>query len=537
MAEWIQPQGAASRRCSMVAFGLGTCSLAAMQRYGPGDARQKSWMAGAALAATTAAVVVPRLLWAQRVKLRSSSADAPSEQSLPYTAQVVVCGQRELVVVATMHVAPSSPEDVRKTIEIARPSCVLIELDRQRLARFAPAKNKQVQKSDLQELSVHLDGAEKVAKTFHAVRATWNGLQAGKTISGPLVSRAKSVPGAIWVIEQNPERVCRDMLAARRAGAQAVILLAPNRERFLRRVEVRWNVVELLAAASVLQRSAFELPCLLLPYDDSMELCKLSNGAEARPHVSFDIRAEDNPRVQPRLPLSVARQSLVLILSGVWILYGGLQLAGVKVGEEFRVALLSAKSLGVPCKCCDLTLDELGAEIRKAIKPTPRNLYLACKHWLTAPLWILQLVFPANSDVDVLGCALLQFSSLPPRSWVALLTAGVAASAVLNSVLAAPGKALALSVSLDATRTAKLIERLTFFLTVYLIPRVTEAMLNSRDEAMYRGVVAAFNDQPTTDAGDLASPQRVVLVCGAAHSNGILRRARDRGLGGEGNGV
>merc|ERR1719469_83468 len=56
---------------------------------------------------------------------------------------------------------------------------------------------------------------------------------------------------------------------------------------------------------------------------------------------------------------------------------------------------------------------------------------------------------------------------------------------------------------------------------LYAFPRLYEAVAASRDEAMYQGIVAKAGEHQAS---------RLVVVCGAAHANGILSRVRARGL-------
>ncbi|CAE7380997.1 unnamed protein product [Symbiodinium natans] len=56
----------------------------------------------------------------------------------------------------------------------------------------------------------------------------------------------------------------------------------------------------------------------------------------------------------------------------------------------------------------------------------------------------------------------------------------------------------------------------------YMTPCLYEALVASRDEAMYQQMASQVRSRPNC--------RRVVTVVGAAHANGILKRARTRGL-------
>merc|ERR1719433_1053663 len=98
------------------------------------------------------------------------------------------------------------------------------------------------------------------------------------------------------------------------------------------------------------------LPGLLLSALDSEVVRKLLKEDGENWQVSFTVREDTFPRV----PLKrVVKQNVLLVLSGVWILYGGLRLGKIKVGAEFVAAMDSAHRRSIPCECCDLSLDSL----------------------------------------------------------------------------------------------------------------------------------------------------------------------------------
>merc|ERR1712129_462845 len=58
-----------------------------------------------------------------------------------------------------------------------------------------------------------------------------------------------------------------------------------------------------------------------------------------------------------------------------------------------------------------------------------------------------------------------------------------------------------------------------FAIEMYLLPQIYDAVAASRDEAMYLSILEKSRGR-----------DRSVVVVGAGHANGILQRARSRGL-------
>merc|ERR1712050_603273 len=105
-----------------------------------------------------------------------------------------------------------------------------------------------------------------------------------------------------------------------------------------------------------------------------------------------------------------------------------MELARVKVGEEFRTALRISIRKGIRCECCDLSVGQLGDCIKQCIRPTLRNLSSAVRQWLGFPRSVFRMLWPDDGDIDVVGCALLQLAALPIRTWIVMFGAAAAAS-------------------------------------------------------------------------------------------------------------
>ena len=70
-------------------------------------------------------------------------------------------------------------------------------------------------------------------------------------------------------------------------------------------------------------------------------------------------------------------------------------------------------------------------------------------------------------------------------------------------------------------------------LEVYLLPRICDAMLIQRDQAMFdeiaKEVEALSHAAPESESR--AAGDRMLVVVGAMHVNGILSRSRERPFG------
>jgi len=119
----------------------------------------------------------------------------------------------------------------------------------------------------------------------------------------------------------------------------------------------------------------------------------------------------------------------------------------------------------------------------------------------------------------------LHAKSFPIQTWIAFITAGFAASFVTSHIL----EFISYGAEKGAEKTGvvKKSDRdaaqayFMLLIQMYMMPQVYDAVAASRDEAMYQSIVAK--------ARELAA-QRFVVVVGAGHANGILQRAKTRGL-------
>merc|ERR1719484_2761 len=101
------------------------------------------------------------------------------------------------------------------------------------------------------------------------------------------------------------------------------------------------------------------------------------------------------------------------------------------------------------------------------------------------------------------------------------MIATLVASVVISMVLYLPGMmagAGARAGGASASTADLIIEGVTLSLEAYLLPRICDAMLIQRDQSMF--------DEITKEVHTLGA-DRLLVVVGAMHVNGILRRARE----------
>merc|ERR1719464_74804 len=136
-----------------------------------------------------------------------------------------------------------------------------------------------------------------------------------------------------------------------------------------------------------------------------------------------------------------------------------------------------------------------------------------------------RMLFPPRGNVDVLGSTLLHLASFPIRNWVAFVLAGLASSMVLSTLLTSFGHAAEQGAEKAGAVSSKDSDDVQLYIQLlmelYLFPQVYWAVAASRDEAMYRSIVAKSRQ---------SQAQRLVVVVGAGHANGILQHARTHGL-------
>ncbi|CAJ1401743.1 unnamed protein product [Effrenium voratum] len=433
-----------------------------------------------------------------------------TQAGVPYTCGHAVANGKEVFIVSTLHVSPRSERDVIATIGAVRPDAVMIELDEERLEFMRGPSRPTLQAFQ------YTSGDSTVS--LWAQRAHWNGEYAGESVTGPIVldEGQELPPGCLALSRPDAAPLALRAFQAAQRGARAVLLQG---ERLpAGRLGTETLLTELRVAMEVRNSGFPPIPALLLPSSELMDLLQTSEV-----QGSFQVLADTFPRRTPRRRLC---QEFAFALSGIWLLYGIIECFKVDAGDEFLAAEREALRLGVPCCCVDLDTDRLCSRFAATAAPWPRNLLRALLAWLSAPRCVFRVCFPKRSDLDVLGSSLLHFASFRIGIWLSFLLAATCAGCLVAGLLlllssGAEGAAEGAGVVKPEDRQAVLSDIL-LAIEMYLIPCVYSAIVASRDEAMYVSMASQVQSR--------SACQRVVLVVGAAHANGILQLIRARGL-------
>lgn len=481
-------------------------------------------LVGYALAALLGAAMV---LW--RVLKLAPHRDTGGAD-IPYTCGFAAADGRELFVVGTLHISPRAPEDVHAVIANTSPDMAMIELDEERLddMRAPPPL-------ELQTLTAATDGLQPA--TLQAQRAVWNGDRGGEIIAGLAVvddqnpygleTYREAIRGKIVVVLRGPPNQFAPfaLKAHRAASAGALGVLVINNEGDSmpqQRLGVVTLTMDLKVALRARSLSLPSAPLFLLSHEDGEPLRRALLDQPGSVHIDLQVLEDTYPR------RSVARQlcqTMVLVLSGLIVLYEIVECCSVDVGGEFMAAERAAAAQQIPCQCIDVDTDRLCARIWMLVRPTPRNIAGSLLGWLAFPRSIVKVCFPACNEVDVLGSFFLHLKSFRRRTWCAFLVATICSAAIANFTLLAlsTGTASAAegSGAVDHSSVEDAQAYIMLGIEAYVMPRLYEAVSASRDEAMYQSIVTNAREH---------SARRLVVVVGAAHANGILRRARERGL-------
>eukprot|EP00427_Karlodinium_veneficum_P023795 CAMPEP_0169099074 /NCGR_PEP_ID=MMETSP1015-20121227/20372_1 /TAXON_ID=342587 /ORGANISM="Karlodinium micrum, Strain CCMP2283" /LENGTH=484 /DNA_ID=CAMNT_0009159949 /DNA_START=339 /DNA_END=1793 /DNA_ORIENTATION=+ len=467
--------------------------------------------------------------------------DTDGEPELPYTVGVCKSNGKTMFLVATIHISPKAPLDVEEVIEKASPDVVMIELDDERLDKMR-AVELPVEKpkpEDLQEIVLDMQGNEAPETTnIYAQRAVWNAEWAGDTVDGRFLFDQDNAYGLgvpksgqtfkyMSVVKRGApgEEFAPFALKAHLAskgGAGAVFIINTSESLPHARIGASRELMAELKVAYYSKSCGFPpIPAFLITQSDGDKLMKaLEDGT--RVDGRLQIRNDTYPRRTLRKKLC---QACALMFSGIGILYGIIQCFAVEVGGEFLAAEESAHKKNLPCECIDSNLNDFWGRLGDALLPTICNLVDAVLSWLAFPRIAFKALFPPRQNVDVFGGMVLHAWSFRWRTWVAFFLAGYAASWVTSTIMQ-----LFVSGSERAAEHTGLVDKkdrdittdmMLLLLELYMLPRVFDAVAASRDEVMYRSIVARSRQ---------LGSKRMVVVVGAGHSNGILQRARARGL-------
>jgi len=266
------------------------------------------------------------------------------------------------------------------------------------------------------------------------------------------------------------------------------------------------------------------IPLVMVTAADGKKLTQLSATSKenSSAQVEFEVMEDHYPRRTLKRGLC---QACLLYSSGIGILYGIVRCFKVEVGGEFMAAEEAATDQGKPCVCIDFDMNRLWSRLLKVTAPTPSNICRIVWSWLAVARVVFRMLFPPPEYVDNLGSMVLHAKAFPLRNWLAFTIAGFGSSSVSSSVLtvlSAGATDAAVDVNaVDKSSSDYFQVWLLNAAILYLFPCLYEAVLASRDEAMYLGICSKARS---------LGAKRMVAVTGAAHTNGILQRCRDRGL-------
>lgn len=474
-------------------------------------------------------------------------------QSIPYTCAHAHADGRDLFLVATVHISPRAPKDVWRVIRSTKPTVAMIELDEERLNRMRQVPRvqqmtpEQLQQAILQAVTFRAPAegtSPAVEISTYAQRAVWNTQAANEQMCGEVVFSPEDEYGQaleafdgfdgesedfMALIRKPPREMLEQQLApfttkayqAAKSGASA--LLVVNWEENLPAHKIGMTRVwdEIRYACTTGNCALPSVPLLLLRQECGEQLIRLRQSGR-RVTAQFTVK-EDG--VRPRsLPKKLC-QECALIFSGIGILYGIIQCFSVRVGAEFLAADSAARDLGIRCVCIDVDLDRFWSKLGWAVLPSPCNLLNSLISWIAFPRILFQFLFPPFGRVDALGSTLLHLGSFSFRVWISFLLAGLCASLVTSSIL----RLFSSGVEVTAESAGVVEEEdrslaqtyIILAIEMYMLPQIYDAVAASRDESMYQSMVKKCKD---------FAAERLVVVVGAGHANGILQRVRQHGL-------
>lgn len=516
---------------------------------------------------------VARIYWyfLNRAKSRHSRA-VQSVKS--FVSRKVEIDGKQVYLVGTMHVSPGSVEDVQRAADEIDPDVYMIELDFDRLAAMKEAENPPI----CDQWLFNKDG-----KSVRGVHTDWNSALHKRNYTGTLTfEKEHDLHGKILLAPMIKGNVASFVYAAEKRGAEAVFFLdrdgktvkkpekLPTPRASVKSVSSTSSYESLnestmsetpiaregapnaaegyeyhasskqIESDSCCSLSYFccktgrntspEIPCYLVPNN-------MFNMQDEGLAVEFQVRSGNVG--QPRTCRRMCCQTTCLTLTGIGVMYGLIRMAGCKVGGEFLLADKLARERGKALATIDMGMGRLGAALLDRLIPYPRNLWYMIIAWASVPRHLLTWLFlPMGHKLDIVLNMLYGFARFKCRTWLAFLVGVGAATAILTGVILLiqyGSKAVATGTSSAAGSDEEESDKIgdTVFLVVgvaiqvYLYPVVYKGLLDSRDEQMYRGVVAQIRRRPNAE--------KFMIVIGAAHSNGMIRRMYERGFMPDGN--
>eukprot|EP00397_Hematodinium_sp_SG-2012_P021041 GEMP01021714.1.p1 GENE.GEMP01021714.1~~GEMP01021714.1.p1 ORF type:complete len:593 (+),score=120.65 GEMP01021714.1:262-2040(+) len=471
---------------------------------------------------------------------------APVE-GLPYSCVPVMIPNGPIVyMVGTMHVSPGSPVDVKAVCSRVSPDAILIELDKERWERL---NDEPTDHFDPEEIEAIVKGTPKIVI---AIPAEWNACHVGREIHGELAFdnnnpkgatfKSDVLAGKIALVHRGDLPFALKACYAAKAGATALLCIdaIPTHDKIEDSKGFQYPCVWIPLGGVMSQLSLAwktkscdlpPIPCFLINHNDGQDLLKAV--LDEKVETKFFIRHREDMSAPHSLCRNLC-QMCVVIGSGIGVLYGMFRCAGIQVGAEFIAANDEAKRLKKPFVLVDVSMDDLGGRMKRALIPWPRHIFAAIRLWMMLPRWLFRnMLFPAADRMDLWGAMFFAIVRFKLRTWVAFVLAVSAAGFILTSVLMVPGKAI--SAGMVATghdeQFANLVEQIfMMILQLYCFPRIFDALVTQRDEAMFQSITSEIRrrvgghvkGEIPRDSVD--TPMSFVVVVGAMHVNGIVNR-------------
>jgi len=469
-----------------------------------------------------------------------------NEEKLPYTVTKVASGSTTVYLVGTLHVSPRCPGDVRATLEATKSHVALIELDEERLRRRVSYHG--IRTEDAQEVSLQPDGetmhlgrgwqASDQGLSTDAARAVWNRRWASQTVTGVVRydpdnphGREPWAPGSLaghfaLIDRGDPFPLAKRAWHAGRAGAVGLVVISDRAMLPVRIVQER-VLGRLRTAVQQMSGGDPPVPVLMLSQDAGAAL-KARAQAGHKDVLSCLFRGDEFPARSLAAQLC---QDMTLLCSGVAVLYGIMECAGVEAGGEFTAADEMATQLGIPCVCMDVDLDRLCSRLGRSLLPTPLNVWNAVRLWLGFPRFLVTACFPGTRRLDLLGSVVLHVAAFKLRTWAAFALALVVTTQVcrvsgffFSLIVGGVGEVATAGNVVDSAGRGNFEDTVNLLMVLFIWPQVATAVLFDRDEAMYQAIAARAASAPA------GGEYRMTAVCGAAHANGILSKIAERGL-------
>lgn len=452
----------------------------------------------------------------------------------PIVSRRVEIGGKEVYMVGTMHVSPGSVKDVQRVFDEIDPDVIMIELDSDRLAGM---REDEFPKPLDQFLLKKLDGS-----VVRGVHTDWNAFLDKKKVAGNLtLNRDGDIAGKIVVTPLPKGNVSHSAYVLEKRKAAAVFFTEDDVVVNYSKKELEENpdAPEVLCKSNrvVLQGGPFRhcfrscrmtapsIPCYLV---SANAFTVLDEGLP----VSMEVRSR-NVAEPPTCGKKCCRLTC-LLGTGIGVMYGLIRMAGVEVGGEFLLADKLAREHGKAFATIDLGMGRLGQALKQRLIPYPSNLLYLIFAWISVPRHIFTwFLHPMAHKLDLPLNFVWGFARFKLRTFLAFLLGAGTATLIIWGILelvtiTASGVASSTASASGATdeqsnKVAQIVGySIGLGLQLYLYPAIYKGLLDSRDEQMYRGAVAQIRLRPNAT--------KFMIVIGAAHTNGMMRRMYQRGL-------